>query len=850
MLDQLYAHIDQKDPSKRQSLYAHLLQTAEASKAIGDKVGLGAMSYLIGLLHDVGKAQPAFQEKILNNTKAFVDHSTMGGFFIYQIFLCVGSIGSNRDLLKSRIKQADLTYIYSYTHVLIYTILSHHGQYNLVRQNLENRYVYTSFERLGKVQDGESLFKDVNVFLTQKGISLVDLYLDGFDEYLKIMHKLEELETNFSAPETQHPNSPNQKSFARGTHPALPFYQSMLCRLLVSILKSCDIKDTINSYEELIIDPAPERLQEVIHDFEQKVRDRYASFGEPQTPLDQVRSKIAGDILTRAREDGPGIYELNLPTGAGKTLLSLRYGMNQMSYQGKERFFYVTSFLSVLEQNASEMKQILQNEEFVLEHHSNVVQDQELSTTRTDRLDEEDDSLAVVRQKYLLDDWTSPVVLTTMVQFFNSIFKGKSSNLTRFKSLINSVIILDEWQTLPVDYLYMINLSLNFLKVVMHATVVLSTATQPTNDLVSLDHRLAYGDASGLHRNMISLSKEEAKVFHRVDLALYGDINEGCTVEDLEDLVRQHRDQSILIILNTKSVVRKLYDLLLNDYAPEDLYYLTTNLTAADRLKRIATIKERLNAGDRICVVSTQLIEAGVDVDFDLVIRSLSGLDSIVQAMGRCNREGKKAKGLTYVVNLDKNVERINSLKGMKERKDAAGYVFDDPKAPYELDKMTQNYFWKLYANLGKELSCIFGLLADNPEAADMVRKQVLPTLQTSQIANHLGISMVQAFRTAYDKFSLIDEDQETAVVLCDETQEAVDEIRNLEAQFNRKPDLSILAQIRKLVRHLSRYTVPVAERNLDHCENILLGTVYIVPAEFYQPTFGVDFEEPEVLML
>lgn len=479
---------------------------------------------------------------------------------------------------------------------------------------------------------------------------------------------------------------------------------------MVSILKSADIKDTINAYENIIVDEDLENLRQVEKRFEENINKKYASFGEPEGKLNVLRSEISEDILKRSKEDGLGIYKLDLPTGAGKTLLSLRYGINQMNYQGKDRFFYVTSFLSVLEQNASEMRKILNDDDFILEHHSNVVDDKDEIEN-----DDRDDELDVVKKKFLIDDWTSPVVLTTMVQFYNSIFKGKSANLTRFKSFINSVIILDEWQSIPTEFLYMTNLALNFMKIVMKTTLVLSTATQPTNASVSLDHKLFYGNVDGENEDIIDNKNYDFSAFERVKLKIYGDINKMYGIEDIRDLVLENLDNSNLIILNTKKLVRKLYDLLENNYEDKDLYYLTTNLTASDRLKKIKEIKKRLLKGDKICVVSTQLIEAGVDVDFDLVIRSLSGMDSVVQAMGRCNREGHRQSAFTYLINLDKNEEKTSMLKGVDERKAACKAALNKSTDDLDIKKLTEEYFEKLYANLkGDQYSDVLKLLAEN----------------------------------------------------------------------------------------------------------------------------------------
>src|SRR5699024_7601259 len=176
----------------------------------------------------------------------------------------------------------------------------------------------------------------------------------------------------------------------------------------------------------------------------------------------------------RGKKDGPGIYQLNLPTGAGKTLISLRYSMHQLNEQNKSRFIYITPFLSVLEQNADEIKNILKDKD-IIEHHSNVIKEKSDENENIENLD----SKRKVFDEFLIDTWDSPIVLSTMVQFFQPLFKGKPANIRRFASLINSVIVLDEVQSLPVTVTHIFNLTMNFISQVMGSTIIMCTATQP-----------------------------------------------------------------------------------------------------------------------------------------------------------------------------------------------------------------------------------------------------------------------------------------------------------------------------------------------------------------------------------
>ena len=852
MLDNLYAHIDRDKREKKQTLYTHLLKTGLEAKKIGEKVDMGNITFLTGLLHDMGKASLDFQEKITKSSNKMVDHSSLGGLFVMKIYDRVfeeiftsknKSILDLRNVLEKDKKLfLELSY---YINILIYTIMSHHGQYDMVRKNEDMAYVLTSLDRIRKIEKssyrfvsdkGENLSIDefyelVEKFYESKGIYLKEIFCQGFLEYVEILKKLEKASDEYSK---------DKKS------EALCFYKSMLIRLLVSILKSADIKDTINAYDKVILDEDKDKLKQVEKIFEENINKKYESFGEPEGKLNILRKQISDDILTRSKKDEVGIYKLDLPTGAGKTLLSLRYGINQMNYKDKDRFFYVTSFLSVLEQNASEMRKILDNDDFVLEHHSNVVDDKNEIEN-----DDRDDSLDLVRKKYLLDDWTSPVVLTTMVQFYNSIFKGKSSNLTRFKSFINSVIILDEWQSIPTEFLYITNLSLNFMKIVMKATIVLSTATQPTNASVSLLHKLSYGDLAGENVDIIEHKNYDFSAFERTKLKIYADINKMYSSQDIRDLVLENSDKAVLVILNTKKVVKKLYDLLEDNYEEKDLYYLTTNLTASDRLKKIGEIKSRLKDGDKICVISTQLIEAGVDVDFDLVIRSLSGMDSVIQAMGRCNREAKRKNALTYLINLDKNEEKTSMLKGVDERKLACKAALNESVKDLDIKKLTENYFEKLYANLKiDQYSNILELLSENKKVCGDFKK-LNKVEELKEIAGYIideerqiYFDLFQSFKEAYKEFELIENNQNTAIVNYEETAEDLNRLRDLSLELHGEDYIKNLRELKSIIKKLSRHTVSVSKKDLSSCESILDGNIYILPEEFYDDKFGLMIEE------
>ena len=847
MFDDLYAHIDQKDRSRKQTLHDHLHQTAVHCSRMGREVAMEKMLFYVGLLHDCGKAKSAFQKKIKSNSKDHVDHSTYGGLltlcFLDEVYR--GLEGGNVDdafapIIERINEDIDvLITLNDYVHLMVYAMMSHHGPYDMVRKNRENRYVFTSFERAEREKMTPEFEKDFDAFQRhwkREGVDLKKLFAEGFYEYIDMVDKLKALAERTSDDVDE----------------ALCFYQGMLARLVVSMLKSADIKDTINSYDTVIEEEDEAALRALVEDFEARVLAAYAAYGPPKNDISRGRAAIADAILARSKSDGGGIYTLDLPTGAGKTLLSLRYGMNQMKYGGKRRFFYITSYLSVLEQNAETMKETLGHKDQVLEHHSNVVEDEEAGTSRGAE-DEKEDSIKAVQRQFLLGDWTSPVVLTTMVQFFNTLFKGRSANLTRFKSFVNGVVVLDELQSLPTDVLYMMNLALNFMKTVMNTTVVLSTATQPAYGSMSLKHRLDYGDKNQKNTALVAVAEEDKNSFERAKVALLGKIDEEQSLDDVAAFVLSKEKTSRLVILNTKAAVRGLYDRLAGAIDAKDLYYLTTNLTAADRLARIDEIKMRLLTDDPICVVSTQLIEAGVDADFAMVVRSLTGIDSIVQARGRCNREGKRKEAYTYVVNMDRREENIAPLKGMGERKLAGLLILRNEEGEIAIEDFISPYFEKLYANLKKDaLSPVFDLLSKNPAKKDILLKSTPGAASLDGgivLEDGKVVNFFQSFKEAYEAFELIDDVQGVAVVLCEETEGTINRLRDMElgtARFDPKA----LKEARQMIRSLSRHTVPLPKKATNVCDPILDGMVQVLPKEFYDKDFGLNLDYEGGIMM
>jgi len=339
------------------------------------------------------------------------------------------------------------------------------------------------------------------------------------------------------------------------------------------------------------------------------------------TPVNQRRA----EVLAKCREAAglkPGIFSLTVPTGGGKTLSSLAFALRHAELYGLERVVYAIPYTSIIEQNAAVFRNALGElgPAAVLEHHSNY---QPLLE------DEEDETSPALRMRLAAENWDAPVVVTTNVQLFESLFASRGSRCRKLHNLVRSVVILDEAQMLPTALLQPCLSALRELAANYGATVVLCTATQPA---LHRAHYLPCGFAESEVREIVPNHQELYEALRRVDVAHVGGLSD-------EEVVRRVSvRRQALCIVNTRAHARKLFEAL----GPDDgHFHLSALLCPAHRAEKLSVIRERLAAGEPCRVISTQLVEAGVDVDFPVVLRAAAGIDSVAQAAGRCNREGK-----------------------------------------------------------------------------------------------------------------------------------------------------------------------------------------------------------------
>ncbi len=391
---------------------------------------------------------------------------------------------------------------------------------------------------------------------------------------------------------------------------------SFYTRMLFSCLVDADFLDT-----EAFMQP-----QGVRREGGESMRvllDRLSAYIAPWFP---ARNEINGkrcEILSRCMEMGAGekgLYTLTVPTGGGKTVASLAFALRHAVEHGCSRIVYVVPYTSIIEQNAAVFADIL-GEENVLEHHSGVDYDE----------DDLDDTAALrsIKKRLATENWDAPVVVTTAVQFFESLYASATSRCRKLHNLAGSVIILDEAQMLPLNDLTPCVYAIAELVRHYGATAVLCTATQPALD------GLFHDCAPGLRITEIMQQPQELyQFFRRVTFRQEGLLQEEALARSIAG------EEQVLCIVNTRRRAREIYDRL----PEEGRFHLSTMMTPNDRKAAIRQIRERLAQGKPCRAVSTSLIEAGVDVDFPAVWREEAGLDSILQAAGRCNREGRRSR--------------------------------------------------------------------------------------------------------------------------------------------------------------------------------------------------------------
>ena len=731
-----------------QSLATHLTETAAIAKMLAAKLGLDLAGELLGLMHDFGKYSLKFQKYIYDATGLInpdlddeestpggskVDHSTAGAQWVYRRLAAMGQKESG--VLCGQ--------------MLGLCIASHHGAGLIDCLDDEGNVVWQKrFNKDDSLTHLSECLQNADESVLRQAEGLADKAL--------LVQMLAPLKAVLMLPEAQ------------AGHQIKEFYLGCFTRFLFSCLIDAD---RINSADfERENQKEIRRLQEK-PDWQaaiNKLEARLAQF-ERRYPIDEIRRQIADDCLQRAA-DAQGIYTLTVPTGGGKTLASLRHAVHHAQTHGLERIIYIIPYTSIIDQNAEAVRDIL-GDEWVLEHHSNL--DPEKQTWQN---------------KLLSENWNKPIVFTTMVQFLDAWFGGGTRGARHIHPMANSVLIFDEIQTLPVKCVHLFCNALNWLVQFGGSSAVLCTATQPLLSACGVDEFPEYKRALVKARGLLQLApnaeimgKNQAldKLFadlSRVEIK-FNEKAGGWSVDEAGAflLTQFQTALSCLFIVNTKKWAKALYQYCQQQNVPsEALFHLSTNQCAAHRKALFARMKQRLEQKLPVVCISTQLIEAGVDISMACVIRALGGLDSIAQAAGRCNRHGENAgKGRVWVLNLQepslaKVLPDIDAGQQQAERvlREFAGQDILQPKA---MRQYFEYYFYQRSDEMAYQINkngsdSLLSWLSDNrynQAASDRNGK-----LKNDVLRGHnLDPLLMHSFKSAGRAFQVIDAPTRAVIV-------------------------------------------------------------------------------------
>ncbi len=694
------AHVDF---NRIQTLTEHLLSVSSLTGTFTKKLNMESIGNLAGLLHDFGKSSVRFQRYIMSasgliskddfayldpvSNKGKIDHSSDGAR------LCMDTpYDGNYEKLSCEL--------------IAIAVMSHHtGLPDICRPGKES-----SFDtRMSSDMNDSSEYSSDESYLT-------------FKKYIT------DTISRKCAVEIKSAIDNISKTKSRETS---YFRLGLITRFLLSSLVDADRLDTASFMSNVPITkqgrPNWEKMSDNLI--------RHLSQFDIKDKVNKIRDEVSECCASKA-SCPKGAYFLSVPTGGGKTLSSLRFAIKHAAHHDLERIIYVAPFISIIDQNAKVIREAIGYEfsDSITEHHSSAIRSKRSNddTRITD------------------DNWSSPIILTTMVQYLNTFFSPGTSSVRRMHNLANSVIIFDEIQSTPTRCIHPYNLSVNFLTQDCGSTAVLCTATQPEFDNMVRPVILSECPEivpSDVYKDLPIRTKI-------IDKRL----KNGWDPSSIARLALEQYEvgNSVLVILNTKKYAEKTSKIIQKEFP--NVKYLSTNMCSAHRLKVIESITEDLSAKEPVICVSTQVIEAGVDLDFDTVIRALAGWDSIVQAAGRCNRNGhRQTPGEVIVVNpIDEN---IGSLIEIRVGKQVAGRILDD------MSPDSQGILSKYRIRYNKELIGIKSNIFDYP--LDEYESSLVKML-SDNLSDYRSVERIlkQSFRSASTSFRVIDDNSIGVIIL------------------------------------------------------------------------------------
>lgn len=757
--------------------------------------------YVSGLLHDMGKAK---QEYIQYIEKAFrgekvikgsVNHTFAGVQWIMEKFHT--EVSSPWEKITSEI--------------ISFAVGSHHGMFDCVKLDGDNGFVYRQQKDKKELCYEEVLQNYFEQVIEEEKI--VGYFQKAVDEVKKFYNTLI-LEYGKS------------KS-------AISFQMGMLARLVLSAVIYGDRRDTSEfmSQRKIVVN------NNITWENSQSYFESELKNLDSVSAINQVRREISLQCV-KAAERNTGIYQMNIPTGGGKTLSALRYALAHAKIYHKKRIIFIIPLLSVLEQNVKVICDYLPDSQTVLEHHSNIIKEKNIG----DDLD---------KCEFLAESWNSPVVVSTLVQLLNILFSHQTSAVGRMQALCDSVIVIDEVQTLPRRMTLMFNMALNFLQKYCNTTVLLSSATQPCFEELKWPLHLAEKP------NLVQLNKQQLAVFRRSKIVVdrnhpYGMDWDDCT-SFCSGLMEKHN--SLLIVCNTKSEARTLFKRMKKQARWQGwaIYHLSASMCQVHRMDVLEKIQEKLsvlqnrvqekNDIQKVICIATQVVEAGIDISFEGGVRVLAGIDNLVQAAGRSNRSNEYGfLGIVYLICL-KN-EKLGPLPDIKMAQICTRKLLDNWNE--EIDgsiiegEAVRKYYQYLYQETEKEIEYPVEISGELFYMSKLLANQNVygNTMKNRNYFFH------QPFKTVGKNFKVFDENTIDVLVPYGEGIRLIKKLKALTAS-----DFQI-EETRELIQQAKLYSISIFEwqkKKLEEAElltSLWDGRLFILNEKAYDDSLGCISEE------
>jgi CRISPR-associated endonuclease/helicase Cas3 len=577
------------------------------------------------------------------------------------------------------------------------------------------------------------------------------------------------------------------------------FSLAFFTRMIYSTLVDADFIETETFIKQRIL-PRGENTD--LNSLASRFSIHISKYKDPESELNKMRCKTLFECIAQA-DQKPGLFTLTIPTGGGKTIASMAFALNHAVKYGMKRIIYVIPYTSIIDQSATVFKEIFPPE-MVLEHHSNF----DWKAVKEIDLEYADAQTNNVLEKLKLatENWDIPIVLTTNVQFFESLYANRSSACRKIHNISKSVVIFDEAQMLPKDFLKPCMFAVAELVRNYGVTAVLCTATQPP-----LSKFMPGGTQIS---ELVNETEELYQFYKRVGI-------EDCGVLSDDELAsRINGNKQALCIVNTRKHAKQLFELL----EPEGAFHLSTLMTPKDRKRNLASIKERLSKGLICRVVSTQLMEAGVDLDFPVGFRSIAGMDSIIQAAGRVNREGKAAgrvnregkvaRGTLFVFEPDSQI-----------LKRTPAYI----KQNIEVTRNIMKKYGKDEMISPKAIRDYYELLYDLQDKSAADPHQIIACFEKGTPGR-----VEFDFKKAADKFKIINDCSIPVIVPNDDEGLSLIE------------ELKISIEPGNFSRKLQKYTVNIYEQEFDALQARGVINVYserynvLIDPDYYNPSTGL----------